>query len=160
VAHFQEWASCFREWIFVILKVYADESDTYRDGPTPSLYGFIQTDDYWVQFSKKWQMVLDDFGAPYFHFREFANRINKSVTEKSPYKAWSEKKKDRFLYDLALLCADGAIPVGASYSARHHREFSAEGDPYEVTIDLFWRRKFFSVNSARFKLRAGSGFAC
>lgn len=134
---FREGASCFREELFVILQVFADESDTYRGGPTPSFCGFVQTKEYWVRFSKKWNHVLSDYGATYFHFREFADK--KGNVKNNPFQGWSERKRDSFFYDLALLCAEAAVPICASYNAKQHRSLSLKGDPYANTITLFFR---------------------
>jgi hypothetical protein len=130
----------------VILQVFADESDTCNGGPTPTICGFIQTRDYWIKFDKKWRRVLDDYAAPYFHFREFADRKNQSVIESSPYRTWSEKQKDSFLYDLAILCAEAAVPVVASYDAKRHWEKALPSNPYENVIELFYETLIRELN--------------
>lgn len=127
----------------MILKIYADESGTNDvDGQEPGssvpiLCGFIQTPDYWKGFCSQWKKILNDHRAPYFHFREFANKHLYSKSS-SPYYGWSYKKRDGFLYELALLASDSAIPMGGFFSAKRNRELNLEKNPFEVTIIKFF----------------------
>ena len=90
-----------------------------------------------LHFAKNGKKVLGAYGATHFHFREFANK-HLCANSKSPYYGWTEKKRDAFLYDLAFLCSESAVPVGGCYHAKLHHERSLEGNPYENTIDGFF----------------------
>lgn len=81
--------------------------------------------------------MLNDYQAPYFHFGEFANKHLISKTT-SPYHGWSEKRRDGFLYDLAFLCSESAVPIGGCYHAKYHHEHSLEGNPFENVADGFF----------------------
>jgi hypothetical protein len=94
-----------------MLRVYADESET----EATSICGYIAPADYWQEFCRKWQIILDDFRAPYFHFREFTTKELYSKAGNAYYN-WSEKKRDKFLLDLAVLASEVAIPVGGSFT--------------------------------------------
>jgi len=61
---FAEWIKLFSEGPFVILRAYADESET----EATTISGFVSTTEYWVIFSKKWQKILDDFLRSIFSF--------------------------------------------------------------------------------------------
>ena len=84
----------FSKELFVILRIYADESPTDK---ALSLCGFMATADYWAKFSRRWNAVLWDHRAPYFHFREFADKANRWKIEGNPYLGWNEKQRDSFL---------------------------------------------------------------
>ena len=127
----------------MILQVYADESGTNDvDGQEPGssvpiLCGFIHTPEYWKGFCRKWKKILNDYKAPYFHFREFASKRLYSQID-SPYYGWSEKKRDGFLYDLAFLASDSAIPTGGFFSAKRNYELKLGKNPFETTIVKFF----------------------
>jgi hypothetical protein len=78
------------------------------------LIHYIATSDYWKEFGRKWKKILDDFRAPYFHFREFTTK-ELYLKSGNAYYGWSGKKRDKFLLDLALLASEVAIPIGGSY---------------------------------------------
>ena len=111
MSNFNEWSSLFSERLFVMLQVYADESETHAT----SIGGFVASSEYWIKFSKQWQEILDDFKAPFFHFREFASK-HQCAKPNSPYYKWSESKRDKFLHDLATLMGDEAMPIGGGYA--------------------------------------------
>lgn len=123
--------------------VYADESGTndvtgqQPGSEVPTLCGYIDTPEYWVRFKRKWKQILNDYRAPYFHFREFASK-HLCAKPSSPYHGWSEEKRDSFLYDLAYLCSDSAVPIGGCYHAKLHHQQCLEGNAFEHTIDAFF----------------------
>jgi len=117
----------------VILKVYADESETHAT----SICGYIATPDYWKQFCREWQKILDDFKAPYFHFREFTTKELYSKVGNAYYN-WSEKKRDKFLLDLAVLTSEVAIPVGGSYSRMGKTETETKEKRWENSLVKFF----------------------
>ncbi len=99
----------------VILRAYVDES--YVNGKAKTLCGFLARPEEWRSMGKKWKRVLDCYGAPYFHFREF-NQRPEYCAEQNPYRRWSAKQRHAFLYDLALVISESAIPIG-SYADLH-----------------------------------------
>ena len=59
------------------LVVYADESGTHdktgkqNGAREATVAGIAALRDDWIQFCKEWQRVLDKYGAPYFHYKEW-----------------------------------------------------------------------------------------
>ncbi len=55
--------------------VYADESGTHSKsgelkGSAESIVGGLTASaEEWAEFSREWQLVLNKYGAPFFHFR-------------------------------------------------------------------------------------------
>jgi hypothetical protein len=98
---FKEWASLFSEGLFMMLRLYGDESGTnditgqQPGSAVPALAGLIDTPEYWLEFCIKWKRILDSYRAPFFHFREFASKHLCSKPS-SPYYGWSEKKRHGF----------------------------------------------------------------
>ena len=72
-------------------------------------------------------------GHRIFTLEKFANKHLYSQTG-SPYYGWSEKKHDGFLYDLAFLVSESAIPTGGLFSAKRNRELNLGNNPFEITI--------------------------
>ena len=150
--YFNAWLATFREKLFVILRVYADESGT--NDPTgkepgsrvPTIGGWIESPEYWTKFWRRWSAILDDYRAPYFHFREFANPklYNK---KSSPYYGWSEKQREGFLYDLALSAGETAVPIGSCYDAKLHYEKGGTGNTCEIAIRLFYKAFFQALDA-------------
>ena len=136
----------------MMLRVYADESGTndirgqQPGSAVPTLCGYIETAQYWRQFCRKWKKVLNDYRAPYFHFREFASRHLYSQ-ESSPHYGWSPKKRDEFLYDLAFLSSEHAVPVGGFYNAKRHCELALQGNPFENCITQFFEDVRVALNT-------------
>lgn len=115
------------------LTVYADESET----DATSICGYIATPDYWNEFRRKWQKILDDYQAPYFHFREFTTKELYSKAGNAYYN-WSEKKRDKFLLDLAVLASEVAIPVGGSYSRMGNAKTETKEKIWENSLVKFF----------------------
>ena len=72
--------------------------------------GFISTAKKWRQFEADWQAVLDKFGVPYFHMREFAPSTG-------VFKDWKGKKQKRReflgkLIDIAVENTEQSIGAG------------------------------------------------
>jgi hypothetical protein len=126
-----------------MLKVYVDESGTnditgrQPGSSVPCFCGYIETPDYWKGFCREWRKVLNNYRAPYFHFREFANKHLYSKAS-SPYYGWSEKKRDKFLYDLAFLAGEAAVPVGGYYNAKQHHMLGLKGDSFQNAIIMLF----------------------
>jgi hypothetical protein len=127
---FDEWASLFPNGIFVkAVIIYADESGTHdRTGQQqgseyPIVAGYAAPVSEWSKFSVDWKAVLNSYGAPYFHFKEWAAasaaiRFNKPQTDelkKNPYFGWDIKRLDKFLYTLADIAGRGnKVPIAGA----------------------------------------------
>lgn len=137
VSDFEEWTALFSERLFVMIQVYADESSVSgvnRNIPVvPSICGLVDFPENWIKFSKGWKQILDDFGADYFHFREFADRDN----SETPYFTWSDKKRDKFLYSLAFAASINALSVGG-FENFAGRVAPKALDKYENALRMFF----------------------
>ena len=119
--------------------------------------GWVDWHDNWGEFCKQWQSILDKYGAPYFHFSEWADasavvrnvRKPSSSFSKNPYKGWNLEKLDAFLYELAEIAGGGQkIFVGGFIStrdfveAKKHPAYShfapKHGDPYRACLNTFF----------------------
>lgn len=137
-----EWVSLFSERVFVMLRVYADESETQAT----AICGYIASPDYWKEFSRKWKTILDDFGAPYFHFREFTTKELYSKAGNAYYN-WSEKKRDRFLYALAILASESAIPIGGGFGQSKNENPEPPEKKWENSIIKLFQDLTFVLNT-------------
>jgi hypothetical protein len=149
---FAEWATLFSERVFVILKVYADESDTAgqakkRGAPEFSVIGaYIAPVEAWNKFNGMWRTVLDSYGVRNFHFREFHSKEHTAI-KGSEYYGWSPEKRDRFFYDLAMVSCDDLVPLGGGYPVQIHKEKSGPGDPYKHLFMRFFGDVQVALNS-------------
>lgn len=150
---FKEWASNFSEGLFVMLKLFADESgrihpdDAAKGDQSPVICAYIDTPQNWDIFIKKWQKTLKDHTANYFHFREFATPelCNKPG---NAYYGWSKKKRHKFLYDLAYLCSESAVPEGSVFDVRNHLKSQEQNNPIEESVVNFF--KSFQIGMDRY----------
>lgn len=132
--YFREWLETSPEELFVILHVYADESYT---GTAEVFSGWMESPDYWAKFERRWKSILNDFKAPYFHFREFADKEDKWKIKGNPYLTWSDKKRDKFLYELAIALSESAVPIGGTINVKKAKEIADE-DRMELLIVQFY----------------------
>jgi hypothetical protein len=125
------------EELFVILRVYGDESYAKT---AEVLCGFIATSDEWTRFSRRWKTVLNDFSAPYFHFREFVDKSDKWKIPNNPYLNWNDKKRDSFLIELAIVLSESPVPLGGILNVVefHSNLREKEFDPKELLIAQFY----------------------
>lgn len=144
--YFREWLATFRGELFVILGVYADESFTNK---AETLCGFIAPKDYWKRFSRRWRSVLNDFGAPYFHFKEFADKENKHKNDKNPFLApsWNFEKRDRFLHELTIVLSEEAVPLGGVLGTKNIPDNITDGEVRELLIAQFYSHFSHQLNS-------------
>ena len=138
---FREWASNFSEGLFVMLKVYADETGTHDGADVVALAGLIETPAYWEKFNRRWKGVLDKSRAKYFHYREFRECANTKTGD--PYYGWSSKKRRKFILRLAMLIGDSAVPCGGSYPIKQRENLGIINNPYEKTIRAFYESTIF-----------------
>ncbi len=132
----------------MILKVFADESFTNK---VETLCGFVATTDYWEKFERKWNSVLWDFRADYFHFREFSNPHLYS-TPGNAYYGWTAAKRDRFLNELTIVLSEEAVAVGGVLDFVKFRSLAKEyeakdGDHIEMLIAQFYVHVSQQLNS-------------
>jgi hypothetical protein len=142
----------FSKGLFVTLQIYADESgrihpgDPSRGDISPVVCGYIDTPDNWKTFCRKWKKTLSDYGAEYFHFSEYATPA-RYTKPGNAYYGWSKKKRHEFLYDLAYLCSETAVPEGTLFDIRGHLNSQSTDDPIETSIVNFF--KSFQVGMDR-----------
>jgi hypothetical protein len=138
--------AAFPEELFVILRVYADES--YAE-TAEVLCGFMAASHEWAKFSIRWKSVLRDFAAPYFHFREFVDKNNKWKIPNNPYLSWDDKKRDRFLIELAIVISEALVPVGGILNVEefNSREMEKEFDAKELLIGMLYVHFSQQLNS-------------
>jgi hypothetical protein len=98
-----------------MLVAYADESGTedklgHKAAVSVSAFGgYVASYGEWAHFCDQWQRILDEYDAPFFHFREWAmasaivrkKRRCFSAFNKNPYYGWKLTKLDSFLLELA-----------------------------------------------------------
>ena|ERR1035437_1122022 len=162
---FAQWASLFSGNLFVKIAAYLDESGRHdRTGRQKGsaqivVAGWLDWRENWTVFCKEWEAVLADFGAPYFHFSEWADASavvrNKhrppSDFAKNPYGGWGLSKLDRFLYALADIAGSGKkVILGGFISSRdfdearkhsaYRRLTPTHGDPYRECLLRFFDR--------------------
>jgi hypothetical protein len=141
---FREWASLFSEGLFVMLQFFADESGRMhpevlsRGDLNPVVCGYIDTPHNWEIFRRKWTKTLSDHRAEYFHFREFATKELYTKPGKAYY-GWSKKKRHKFLYDLAFLCSESAVPEGTVFDVRNHLSSLSTDNPIETSLVNFFK---------------------
>jgi hypothetical protein len=60
-----------------VAKAYVDDSGNADDPQHSacSIAGFVGTADQWTEFERRWSILLDGFGLPYLHMREFAHHL-------------------------------------------------------------------------------------
>jgi Protein of unknown function (DUF3800) len=135
---FNEWADEFSEKLFVILKVYFDESESFDgDGKSKIIVvgGYIALKDEWRKFTDEWRAVLDKNGIKNFHFHQFHAKTD---DENNPYRNWTDDERDEFFYDLAMVLSERLIPVGGSYDTKRHQELSNTNNPIDSVFKRFF----------------------
>ncbi len=96
----------------MMLHLYFDKSGPNDAIPAVTVAGVISTPEKWVEFSKKWEEALHDFGElPYFHMSEYESGFGQ-------YKDWNERgvKKERLSRLLDIIEEHVMATVGASVS--------------------------------------------
>ena len=90
-----------------VLKAYIDDSGDQWPGHTAlSMAGYIATVEAWDRFEPAWNCVLDEFGAPYLHMKEFRKRWG-------PFQSWPESEEK----DVAFLAKLTAVIGNAGFGA-------------------------------------------
>lgn len=133
---FREWFSNFSEDIFVMLKVYADETGTHDGADVVCLSGLIDSRGHWEKFGGKWRKVLKKFDTDFFHYREFRKDANTQTDD--PYYGWTDEKRRDFLFELAMLVGETAVPTGGAFATEYNKKIGNNADPFETTIRAFY----------------------
>jgi hypothetical protein len=141
---FEEWASNFSEGLFMTLKLYADESGIHSGAKVVVLAGLIESREYWQSFNHRWKGVLDNHAARYFHYREF--RENAAAKQDSQYYGWSKEKRKNFIYRLAMLTGESAVPVGGGSRVERKFDSGANLNPFEQAIRNFYESTIKMLN--------------
>lgn len=104
---YKEWTSNFSEGIFVMLKVYADDTGTHDGADMVGLSGLIDSKGHWDKFRLKWKAVLKECKAESFHYREYRRCAN--INPGDPYYGWSDEERENYLFKLAMLAGETMI---------------------------------------------------
>jgi hypothetical protein len=143
--YFLDWLAAFPYTILVMLNVFADESGFHDNGYGASVLvvsGYIASAEYWSKFSIEWEKTLIgyDVHCP-FHFSQFTDtkRSDSRLTNPdNPYFGWDDERLDNYLYDLAKLASEEAIPLGGHCHKKKFREQGGAGSPAEIVFDAFF----------------------
>jgi hypothetical protein len=130
---------------FLMLKVYADETGTHDDADVVILSGLIETPVYWESFNRRWKGILDRAGAKYFHYREFRECAN--IKPSAPYYGWPISKRKKFIFKLAMLVGESAVPTGGMYPTTHNKKIGINNKPFDSAIDAFYRSTLVTLDS-------------
>ena len=135
----------------MILQFYIDESgrlhpDVLSKGDqNPVVCGYIDTPENWKRFRLTWKKILNDYGADYFHFREYATK-ELFTKPGNAYYGWNKKKRHKFLYDLAYLCSESAVPEGTVFDVRNHLASQITDNPIETSVVNFFKAFQIGMN--------------
>lgn len=157
---FLEWASLFSGTLLMKLVAYADDSGTHdTTGVLPgsreaTIAGMVAPREEWAAFCKQWQVALNEFGAPYFHFCEWSNasavvrnkrEASSTFKKRNPYREWDQAKLDSFIVKLATIAGSGSklivgvtVSVNLFHASQLAGQISEEANPYEQCADKFF----------------------
>lgn len=96
---------------------------------------------------QRWRSVLKRYRAPYFHFREFADKNNKWKISGNPFLSWEDSKRDSFINDLAIVLCEEAVPVGSTVNMSEVRNQGVEPLSYDFLIGKFYLNVRDSINA-------------
>ena len=105
--------------------------------PAPGVYGFIETPEYWEGFQEKWNAGLRKYNVPYFHFREL--NPPERAKARNPYYNWDKERVDDFIYDMAIIASEKALPFGGNASIKGTQGESATSytPTYKIVFEQF-----------------------
>jgi len=111
----REFASLFRERVFVTLVCYVDETGVHD--PTGShpgaevaaVAGYLSHSENWEDFTAGWQSVLEAYHVETFHMSDFSNEQRCAANPGSPYHGWPDYKRHRFIHDLIQVATEQTL---------------------------------------------------
>ena len=116
VQRFRDFVWVIPEVIIMPLAIYIDEAGTHDEtGKQPgsailAVGGYIGWRDDWLKFAGEWEQVLCDYGVDAFHAVEFMRDPDIQEKDKdSPYRYWSDEKRERYVLDLAKVARSHAV---------------------------------------------------
>ena len=119
---------------------YFDESGTHDGAEVTVVGGFVAEPDKWEQFSKVWQVALDDYGLEYFHMSEFESR-------QGPHATWANAERNellnRFLdiiHEYVLLSVGIIIPMRSFDQLLSAKAKAICGNAYGLAAIGCWRK--------------------
>lgn len=127
-----------------MLKVYADETGTHEGADVMLLSGLIESREHWIKFNRKWKAVLDNYQADFFHYREFRKEANTKLG--APYYGWSDEKRRNFIFRLAMLVGESAVPTGGGSPVEHNKKLGKTIDPFDQAIRGFFESTIDMLN--------------
>ncbi len=80
--------------IMAVIDGYLDESGIHAGAKVCVVAGYWGDRNHWKKFAQKWKSVLESFGVPYFHSREF---WSPKLNAKSFYFGWTNGRRREFL---------------------------------------------------------------
>lgn len=122
-----------------MIEAYFDESETVKEQQHSFVVAGYAADTYrWQRFEREWGHVLDDFGVPYMHMSEVANR-------EGPFNEWDDERCAAFLSRLAFVITSkpGSIrSVSCAIPVKDYLEIATEAERNEVGhayhLCLYW----------------------
>jgi hypothetical protein len=111
------------------VNVYMDEScQGPKDKQVYSVSGYLSSFERWVALEREWKQILEHYGVPYFHAKDFMARqdIYKNLN-------WSTKRRYDFVVRLATTASEHTI-VGVGCAIRE--------DEYERTMPVELKQKW------------------
>lgn len=120
------------------LALYGDASGKEED-PILSVGGLVGRTDEWLKFEPEWNAVLNEFGVPYFHMREFAHSVDAYAV------GWKgkEAKRKAFIDGLVkALAPHAAYWMGACVVRADYLKVDAEYELHEYVYPYTLCAKF------------------
>ena len=105
------------------LYAYADESGLHDNPLFFVLAGYIASPRQWGLFCRDWQSVLDSFGVPEFHAKDFFQL--KARQMHIQYSKWSENKNRQFISELSkAINTHKLYPIGCAIDVKAFNSFT------------------------------------
>lgn len=99
---------------------YFDASGTHDGSEQVVLAGWLSSDKRWIPFEEEWRALLEHYGLPMFHMREFAHH-------RGAFERWSEpQRRIRFAEFAALIAKYTLSSLAVCVPVK---EFEAEFSP-------------------------------
>jgi hypothetical protein len=97
---------------------YGDESGHSSHPGFFSIGMWVGPEGAWDRFDRAWRMILNTFGIPYMHMREYAHSIG-------PFKGWDEEQRRQLMTAVLLVLEKAAVfPLVAALSVNDYRRLT------------------------------------